>query len=207
MTPRPSATAGQTEFTYTGENAGIPVGNAPSILDKDYTITAEMTVPKGGAEGMIATDGRPLRRLRTLSAQRQAGLHLQPARSGAIPLGGRHWVGRRDLFGRALAPGKHTIVFDFKYDGPGPGKGGTGVFTVDGKELAKKTIPHTIPMLMSIDETFDVGSDTRTGVDDSYKLPFKFTGTIDKLTFKLGPEQMTAAEQRAIEEKVALATD
>src|SRR5260221_10957922 len=97
-----------------------------------------------------------------------------------------------DLFGKALKPGKHTLVFDFKYDGPGPGKGGTGVFTVDGKELAKKTIAHSIPMLMAIDESFDIGSDTRTGVDDSYELPFRFTGTIDKLTFKLGPDQLSA---------------
>ncbi len=57
LTPRPSAVAGQTVFTYTGENSGIPVGNAPSILDKDYTITAEVTIPEGGAEGMIATLG------------------------------------------------------------------------------------------------------------------------------------------------------
>jgi len=80
------------------------------------------------------------------------------------------------MFGRALKPGQHTIEFDFKYDGPGPGKGGTGVLSVDGKELAKKTIKHTIPLMMSIDETFDVGLDTRTGVDHSYELPFKFTG-------------------------------
>ena len=57
---------------------------------------------------------------------------------------------RRDLFGRALTPGKHTLVFDFKYGGPGPGKGGTGVFTVDGKELANKNIAHTIPLMMTI---------------------------------------------------------
>ena len=57
LTPRPSAVAGKTVFTYTGENAGIPVGNAPSILDKDYTITAEVTIPEGGAEGMIVTLG------------------------------------------------------------------------------------------------------------------------------------------------------
>ena len=81
-------------------------------------------------------------------------------------------------------------MFDFKYDGPGPGKGGTGVMTVDGKEFASKTMPHTIPFLMSIDETFDVGSDTRTAVDDSYELPFRFTGTIDKLTYKLGPDRL-----------------
>ena len=98
-------------------------------------------------------------------------------------------------------------MFDFKYDGPGPGKGGTGVMTVDGKEFARKAIPHTIPFLMAIDESFDIGSDTGTGVDDSYKLPFHFTGTIDKLTYKLGPEQMTAAERRAMEERLALVTD
>ena len=98
-------------------------------------------------------------------------------------------------------------MFDFKYDGPGPAKGGTGVLTVDGKEFARKTIAHTIPLLMTIDETFDIGIDTRTPVDDSYKLPFRFTGTIDKLTFKLGPEQLTAADQKAAAEAVARAKD
>ena len=107
----------------------------------------------------------------------------------------------------ALKPGKHTIVFDFKYDGPGPGKGGTGVFSVDGKEMARKTIEHTIPLLMSIDETFDVGIDTRTPVNDSYKLPFRFTGTIDKLTFNLGPEQLTDADRKVIAERLARARD
>ena len=53
---------------------------------------------------------------------------------------------------------------------------------------------------MSIDETFDIGSDTRTAVDDSYELPFRFTGTIDKLTFKLGPEQMTPADEKKLVE-------
>ena len=208
LTPKSSAIAGKTEFTYTGVNAGIPFGNAPSILDKDYTITAEITVPKGGADGMIVTwggrfggygmflqKGKPVFAYNLLDMERFRW-------EGGV--GGR--VGA-DLFGRALPPGKHTLVFDFKYDGPGPGKGGTGVFTVDGKELARKTMAHTIPLIMTIDETFDVGLDTGTGVDDSYTLPFRFTGTIDKLTFKLGPSQMTAAEQRAIEEKVALATD
>ncbi len=107
----------------------------------------------------------------------------------------------------ALKPGKHTIVFDFKYDGPGPGKGGTGVLTVDGKELARKTIPHTIPLLMSIDETFDVGIDTRTPVDDDYQVPFRFTGTINKLTFNLGPEQLTDADRKIIAERLAAAKD
>jgi hypothetical protein len=60
--------------------------------------------------------------------------------------------------------GKHT-VFDFKYDGPGFGQGGTGILSVDGKEIASRTIPHAIPFVETIYETFDVGADTRTGVD------------------------------------------
>ena len=65
----------------------------------------------------------------------------------------------------AINEGKHTLVFDFTYDGPGPGKGGTGVLSVDGKELVRKTIPHTMPLVVTFFETFDVGVDTRTPVD------------------------------------------
>ncbi len=202
QTPRPSAVAGKTVFTYTGENGGIPVGNAPDILDKDYTITAEITVPKGGAEGMIVTLGGRFGGY---------GLYLLRGKPvfvyNLLDLERFRWEGglglARDLLGRVLKPGQHTLVFDFKYDGPGPGKGGTGVFTVDGKELARKTLKHTIPLLMTVDETFDIGIDTRTPVDDSYKLPFRFTGTIDKLTFKLGPSQLSEADKAAAAEAIA----
>ena len=205
ITPRPSATAGRTVFTFSGENAGIPDGSAPSILNKDYTITAEVTVPPGGAEGMIVTLGG-----------RFGGYALYLLKGkpvfvyNLLDLERYRWeggVGGRDLFSDALKPGKHTIVFDFKYNGPGPGKGGTGVLTADGKLVAAKTIPHTIPFLMAIDETFDIGSDTRTAVDDSYKLPFRFTGKIDKLTYKLGATQMTEDDQKVIRHALERARD
>jgi hypothetical protein len=208
LTPRPSATAGKSVFTYTGERAGIPVDNAPNILNKDYTITAHITVPKGGAEGMIVTLGGRFGGY---------GLFLQHGKPvfvyNLLDLERFRWEGGvgalagEDVFGRELKPGQHTIEFDFKYDGPGPGKGGTGVLSVDGKELAKKTIKHTIPLMMSIDETFDVGLDTRTGVDHSYELPFKFTGTIDKLTFKLGASQLSEVEKKTAAKAIAAAHD
>ena len=205
QTPRPSAVAGRTVFTYTGENSGIPLGNAPDILDKDYTITAEVTIPEGGAEGMIVTLGGRFGGY---------GLYLLKGKPvfvyNLLDLERFRWeggVGADDWLGSGLKPGKHTLVFDFKYDGPGPGKGGTGVFTVDGKELSRKKIEHSIPLMMTIDETFDIGVDTRTGVDDSYELPFRFTGTIDKLTFKLGPSQLAAADRRTSKEALARVTD
>ena len=103
---------------------------------------------------------------------------------------------------------KHTITFDFKYDGPGFGKGGTGVLAVDSKELATKKIPHTAPFLLTMDETFDVGIDLRTPVDDKdYQVPFRFTGNLAKLTIKVGPEQLTAEDRKVIGERLAHARD
>jgi hypothetical protein len=204
-TPRPSATAGKTVFTYTGANPGIPAENAPSIMNKDYKITAEITVPAGGAEGMIVTLGGRFSGY---------GLYLLKGKPvfvyNMLDLKRYRWeagVGARDWLGSALKPGKHSIAFDFKYDGPGFGKGGTGVLSVDGKEVSRQSIPHSISFIMAIDETFDVGVDTRTGVDDSYKLPFQFTGKIDKLTFKLGPTQLSSDEQRIIQHARAKASD
>jgi arylsulfatase len=110
--------------------------------------------------------------------------------------------------GSALSAGKHTIEFKFKYDGPGPAKGGTGVLSVDGKEVDRKSIAHTIPLLMSIDETFDIGVDTRTPVDDfEYRVPFRFTGKIEKLTYNLGPEQLSAEDKEAAAKILAAARD
>ncbi len=260
LTPRPSAIAGKTEFTYAGVNSGIPMGNAPSILNKDYTITAEVTIPSGGAEGIIATlGGRFGGYALMLSPGASWFFSSKPVKYIGLGLlifgllllfigtAGR-WRKRfgyaflmvaaiglilsfaTDLFhigrGRpvfvynlldleryrweglsSLDEGKHTIIFDFKYDGPGPGKGGTGVLSVDGKEVARKTIEHTVPLMFAIDETFDIGLDNQTPVDFTYEVPFAFTGTIDKLHYKLGPSQLSAEDERKAAEMLARARD
>jgi arylsulfatase len=198
MTPRPSAVAGRTVFTYSGELTGIPTSSAPNIQAKSYTITAEVEVPANGAEGMIVTNGGRFGGY---------GLYLLKGRAvflyNLLGLERYRWEGTEPL-----AAGKHTIIFDFKYDGPGIGKGGIGVLTVDGKQAASKTIPRTIPFVMTIDETLDIGSDTRTPVDDNdYKVPFHFTGKIGKVTFKLGPEQLTEEDQKAKQQAIANANN
>jgi arylsulfatase len=194
LAPRPSAVAGRTEFTYSGEKSGLPVGNAPNLLGKSYSITADVELPAGGGEGMLNTIGGRFGGY---------GLYLLKGKPiftyNLLALERFRWEGSD-----ALTPGKHTIVFDFKYDGPGMGKGGTGVLSVDGKEVAKKTIPHTIPALVTVDESFDVGVDTRTGVDDKdYQAPFRFTGKLDKLTIKLEEPNRTAEEERAKADAIA----
>ena len=108
----------------------------------------------------------------------------------------------------ALTPGKHTIVFDYTYDGPGIAKGGTGVLKVDGNVVATQKQPNSIAFLQVADETFDVGVDTRSGVNDNdYQVPFAFDGRIDKLTVNLGPSQLTADDQNKAAGAAAKAKD
>ena len=198
IAPRPSATAGRNVFTYSGEMPGLPDSDAPSILNKSYTITADVEIPQGGAEGMLVTLGGRFGGY---------GFYLLKGKPvflyNFLDLERFRWDGQQ-----ALAPGKHTLVFDFKYDGPGFGKGGTGVLRVDDKDVATRKVPHTIPFLMAIDETFDVGVDTRTPVDDKeYQVPFRFTGKLNKLTFKLGPTQLTSDDHQVIQRNLAKAHD
>jgi arylsulfatase len=195
-TPRPSLTAGRTEFSYSGELTGVPGSAAPSILNKSYTITVEVEIPKGGAEGMIVTEGGRFGGYGLFLSKGVAGIR----RGKVVFLYNLLDLKRTMWEGPELKPGKHTIVFDFKSESPGLGKGGTGVLSVDGKEVARNSMEHTTPITFPEDETFDIGQDTRTGValvKYRYDPPFKFTGKINKLTFKLEPELKAAPAPKA----------
>ncbi|MGN7803598.1 arylsulfatase [Ensifer sp. 22521] len=184
--PRPNLTAGRTEFTYQGELSGVPGSAAPSTLNKSYTITADVEIPDGGAQGMIVTEGGRFGGYGLFLSQGDFGVG-----SGKVVFLYNLLDLKRTMWeGPELEPGKHTIVFDFKSDGKGLGAGGTGVLSVDGQEVATNSIDHGIPVTFPEDETFDVGLDTRTGVallEYRYDTPFRFTGKIDKLTFELKP--------------------
>jgi arylsulfatase len=160
---------------------------------RSFTITAEVEVPKDGAEGMLNTSGGRFGGY---------GLYLLKGKPvftyNLVDFARFRWEGKL-----ALTPGKHKVDFDFTYDGPGVGKGGTGTLKVDGKAVDTRKVPSTIPLINQWDETFDVGSDTGTGVNDSdYKVPFSFTGKISKLTVKLGPMQLPPAEKKKAQKKV-----
>jgi len=179
IAPKPSYTPDRTEFTYTGELSNVPfpgTGSAPSLLNRSYTITVEIEVPKGGAEGMLVTDGGRFAGY---------GFYLLKGRPvftwNLIALERIKWQGKQ-----ALAPGKHTLVFDWKYDGPGLGKGGIGTLTVDGTVADSHPMPKSLPIAVAWDETFNVGLDNGTAVDDKdYQVPFSFTGKLDRLTVQL----------------------
>ena len=210
VVPRPSLVAGRKVFTYSGEPvSGIPDGTAPNVLNTSYTITADIDVPQGGAEGMIVTEGGRFGGY---------GMYLLKGKPvflwNLLDLKRIRWEGTE-----ALAPGKHTIEYDFKYDGlgfatlafnnlSGIGRPGAGTLKVDGKVVSTQTLERTVPLVLPWDETFDIGSDTGTPVDDrDYQVPFKFTGKINKLTIAVAPPVLTPADVKKLQEAAAGAAD
>jgi hypothetical protein len=199
---RPSLTAGRTELVYTRPMTGLPQGDAPYLLNTSYTITADITVPEGGAEGMIATSGGRFAGW---------GFYLLKGKPvfvwNLLDLERIRWEG-----GAALSPGKHTLEFDFKYDGlgmgtlaynnmSGIGRSGTGVLKVDGATVATQKMEKTIPLILQWDENLDVGADTGTSVNDAdYAVPFAFSGTLEKVTLKTDRPEIPAAEKAKLED-------
>ncbi len=203
VAPRPNLSAGRTEFTWSGEMTGTPNGDAPFILDSSYNFKAEVEIPAGGAEGMIVTQGG-----------RFGGYGFYLLKGKPVFLWNLVDVKRLRWEGpEALTPGKHTLEFDFKYDGlglatlafnnpSGIGRSGTGVLKVDGKEVATQKMERTLPLILQWDENFDVGADTGTPVDDhDYQVPFRFTGKLVKLTIKLQPPKLSAEEEKLLQEQ------
>lgn len=185
--PKPSLKTGRTEFSYSGTLASVPSSTAPSILNKPYTITAEVTIPEGGAEGMIVTQGGRFGGYGLFLSKGELGI----GRGKVVFLYNLLDLKRTVWEGPELSEGKHTIVFDYQVSEPGLGKSGTGVLSVDGKEVARNSMEHGTPITFPEDETFDVGLDTRSGVamvEYRYDVPFNFTGKINQLTFKFPPQ-------------------
>jgi arylsulfatase A-like enzyme len=209
VAPRPNITAGRTEFVYTQPMVGLPQGDSPFLLNSSYTITADITVPDGGAEGMILTSGGRFAGY---------GFYLLKGKPvflwNLIDLKRIKWEGPE-----ALSPGRHTLEFDFKYDGlgvgtlafnnmSGLGKGGTGTLKVDGKVVQTQKLERTLPMILQWDESFDIGSDTLTGVNDAdYKPPFPLTAKLNKLTLTVDRPQLTEEDIKKLDNAAAVAVD
>src|SRR5207344_1973248 len=148
IAPRPNITAGRSEFVYTRPMTGLPQGDSPLLLNTSYTITADIEVPAGGAEGIILTSGGRFAGY---------GFYLLKGKPvflwNLIDLERIKWEGPD-----TLTAGRHTLEFDFKYDGlgvgtlvfnnlSGLGRSGTGTLKVDGKEVATQKLEHTLPMI------------------------------------------------------------
>ncbi|MGY4225578.1 arylsulfatase A-like enzyme [Bradyrhizobium sp. USDA 4503] len=194
---RPSLTRGRSEFVYYPGMIRIPEGSAPDFKNKSWTIAAEVAIPRGGANGALATIGG-----------RFGGWALlvmdgKPVFAYAVSNQPDHKF--RVASDQRLPVGNHIVRVKFDYDGGGIGKGATATLLVDEKQVSQGRVPQTIPARFSLDETFDVGEDTGTPVLEEYadQMPFRFTGTLKRFVVVLEPSKLSADEQRRLHEQLA----
>jgi arylsulfatase len=174
MVGRPDLMAGRTSLTVHEGMAGMSENVFINLKNRSHTITAEVEIPKKGANGVILAQ-----------AGRFGGWSLYLL--GGKPMYTYNFLGlhRYTIAAKQAVPaGKQTIRFDFAYDGGGLGKGGTGSLFVNGKSVATGRIERTQCCVFSADEGADVGSDEGTPVTEAYKVPFKFTGKITQVTIE-----------------------
>jgi Sulfatase len=179
---RPSLTGGRTSMTYYPGTIGLPDAASPRMCNKSWTITADIEVVDDKAEGMIVTHG---------GLEGGYGLYLRDGKPTFV----YNFLGADRPTFAAMDPlpkGKVMLVVDFKYDGGGMGKGGQITMSANGKTIAEGRLSRSIPVQFSLGEGLDVGMDIGSPVDFTYKLPFAFTGRIEKVKIDLGATTQAA---------------
>jgi len=183
---RPDVMGGRTSLIVFEGMTGMTENVFINVKNRSHTITAEVEIPKGGADGVVLAQGGRFggwtlyfKRGRPIYTYNSVGLQRYTVTSS-----------------QSVPPGRHTIGFEFAYEGGGRGKGGVGTVLVDGKKVASGRIEHTNANVFSADETADVGVDEATPVTEDYKQgENRFTGKIVKITVQTGNTNLTQADR------------
>jgi arylsulfatase len=165
---RPQLVRGNSQLLF-GRMGRLTENSIVVMKNKSHSITAEIEVPDGGANGVIISQGGAF-----------GGLALYAKDGKLAYCYNLFGLERFKVYGaEAIPAGEHQVRMEFTYDGGGVGKGGDVALFVDGEQVGEGRVDGTVPMLFSADETTDVGSDTATPVSDDYGTrDSEFTGTV-----------------------------
>jgi len=157
---RPTLVKGDSQLLFGGMGR-LTENSIVNLKNKSHSVTAQVVVPEGGAEGVIVAQGGAF-----------GGWSLY-AKGGKLTycyntFGWKTFIVRAD---EAIPVGSHQVRMEFAYDGGGLGKGGTATLFVDGKKAGEGRVEMTVPMMFSADETCDVGNDTGTPVSSETPGP------------------------------------
>jgi len=171
---RPNPDAHRTSYTYYSGMTRIPDSAAPNLKNRSYAISADVEIPDAGAEGLLVSDGN-----------RFGGYGLYVLNGKLVFAYNLADLKRTNVVSADRLPsGKHVVGVDFKSDG-GFGKGGAATLLVDGKPVGQGRIDQTIGNRFSLDASFNIGEGAGSPITDDYKLPFRFTGTLNQVTITL----------------------
>jgi len=187
---RPDLMGDRTSLTVYEGMVGMTENVFMNIKNRSHTITADVQIPEGGANGVLISQ-----------AGRFGGwsLYLKDGK----PMYAYNFLGLKTYkvaAAEALPAGKATIRYEFAYDGGGLGKGGMGTILVNGKKVAEGRIDRTQGSFFSADEGADVGLDGETPVTDDYKEgDNKFTGKIQKVVIEVGLVELGTTDMEELQ--------
>ena len=175
---RPSLIGKRTKATYHEGMVALPGAACLPMLNKSFTITAEVDLPDDKAQGMIVTQG---------GSEGGYGLYMREGKPTFV----YNYLGKERptlTAEKPLPKGRATIVVEFAYDGGGMGKGGKLTLKTNGAKVAEAPLERSVPIQFAIFEGLDVGLDTGSAVDFTYTLPFAFTGKVERVDIEVFPQ-------------------
>jgi len=181
--PRPQIAVARTSYTYYPGTQMIPVNACPTVLNRPHSITADVDIPKGGAEGALLSAG---------DVQGGYCFYMQNGKLHYV----YNYVASQFYHVESNVPvseGRHKLRFEFEVTGKpdvakGKGAPGRGQLYIDGKLVGQTDIPLTMPLCLGLAGGIVCGADTGSPVWDKYKPPFKFTGTLFSATVDVSGE-------------------
>ncbi|HTK69090.1 MAG TPA: arylsulfatase [Candidatus Eisenbacteria bacterium] len=177
MAGRPDLIGNRTSLTLHEGMTGIAENAFINVKGQSHSITADLDIPAGGANGVIIAQAG---RFGGWSLYMKGGRVYEVYNYGGID---RYTVSSS----APLTPGRHTVRYDFIYDDGQPGSGGLSRLSVDGAKVGETRVEHTMPFAYSGDEGVDVGRDDETPVTEDYKQGNnRFTGKIVKIVVEKG---------------------
>jgi arylsulfatase len=193
--PRPEIAVDRSSYTYYPNSEPVPTNAAVKVLNRSHTITADVEIPKGGAEGVLLMHGG------------SDGGYSVYVKDGKL-----HYVHnyvsktRYTVSSTASVPeGRHKLAYQFQVTGKpdiahGKGTPGRGQLFIDGKQVGQADIPITSPLALGLSSGLVCGENPGSPVTPDYESPFKFTGTIYGVTVDVSGEHLRdpEAEHRAI---------
>ncbi len=173
---RPSLAGGRNRFVYFPGQIALPDGASPPVLNRSFSVIADVEIPEKGAEGMIYTHG---------GLTGGFGLYVRGGKAAFVY--NMLALERYTITSGPLPTGKVSLGVEVAYEGrPGErGKPAAVTLTANGRKVGEGRLARTIPIQISLGEGVDIGMDTGSAVDTTYKLPFAFTGKIDRVTVEL----------------------
>jgi len=192
---RPQIAAARTSYTFYPGTQMVPINAGPQVLNRPHSITADVEIPKGGAEGALVSAG---------DVQGGFAFYVQGGKLHYV----YNYVGSEFFHiesNVAVPEGHHALRFEFEVTGKpdmakGKGAPGRGQLYLDGTLVGQGDIPLTMPLSIGLAGGIVCGADTGSPVWDKYEPPFRFTGVLHSATVDVSGEliQDTAADMRRI---------